>query len=84
MAEKLDPPPQSSAEELAGLDPAARDAVLRAEDEALIAYAKAMKACKEALDLKAKAGVVRAPIVEPKDSSLSEQVSAEGTSEEEE
>ena len=40
MAEKLNPPPQSSAEELAGLDPAGRDAVLRAEEDALIAYAR--------------------------------------------
>jgi hypothetical protein len=58
---EAEPPPQSSVEELAGLDPAARDAVLRAENDALIAYNKAMKAYKEAVDLKAKAGVARAP-----------------------
>ncbi len=56
MAEMWKPPPLTSREKLAGLEPAARDAVVQAEEQAMIAYTKAVEAMKHARELAEKAG----------------------------
>ncbi len=80
MAESLKPPPQSSREQLAGLDAAAQEAVLKAEEQAVIAFQKAREAAEHARKLAADAGAATAA---RESSSSSESVSSEGSSEEE-
>jgi len=84
MVDRWEPPPLSSREQLAGLEPAVRDAVTQAEEQAQIAYNKAIEAAKHAKELAARARVP-APVEEtPQAVLVEEHMSAEGTSEEEE
>ena len=84
MVDRWEPPPLSSREQLAGLEPAVRDAVTLAEEQAQIAYSKAIEAAKHAKELAARARVP-APVEEtPQAVLIEEHMSAEGTSEEEE
>ncbi len=57
MEESFKPPPPRTREELAKMDKAAQDAVKKADDEAIIAWEKALAAMKHAEKTAQEAGI---------------------------